>query len=365
MLTSLFPNTHARYTSLPVLGDVLENLCSWLEAHGYPPSAIGRRIEAAPFLDQYFRQQQMDSLAGHTAEQLRACLPRQKRWTPQIAYALGRSLLQHLAEQGRLASTPLTASQLLIAAYREHLERRRGFAPSTITRHTVLASDFLCFLRYDDNERSLFRVQTADLETFLVQTSQRVSRITMQKVIAILRSFMRFLAASGVIPVGLDWHLESPRHYRAERLVRALPWEDVLSLLRGIDRSTIKGCRDYAMLLLIARYGLRRCEVSSLDVDDIQWRAGVIRVPRPKVGAPLVVPLTDEAGTALVAYLRRRVGDPSERRLFLCVRAPQGPIESTAISDAFDTWARRAGVRVPGLGGPHSLRHGLAMHLLR
>ena len=332
---------------------------------GAPPSAIARRMEAAPFLDHCLRQQQIDSLSGCTADRIRACLPCQKRWTPQIACALGRSLLLYLEEQGRLESLPPTASQRLLAAYREHLERRRGFAPSTIARHTVLASDFLRFLPYDDQERSLPQVQASDLETFLVQTSHRVGRITMQKVIAILRSFLKFLAASGKIPVELDWHLDSPRHHRDERLVRALPWDDVLSLLRGIDRSTSKGCRDYAMLLLIATYGLRRSEVSSLEVDDIQWRAGVIRVPRPKIGTPLVVPLTDEAGTALVAYLRQRAGKPSERRLFLRVRAPQGPIESTAVSDVFDAWARRAGVHTPGLGGPHALRHGVAMHLLR
>jgi integrase/recombinase XerD len=365
MLTSLFPNTHTRYTTLPVIGSVLEELCSWLAARGYPPNAIARRMDAAPFLDYCFQQQQIDSLSGCPADRLRACLPRQKRWTPQMAYALGRSLLLYLAEQGRLESLPPTASQRLLAAYHEYLERRRGFAPSTIAQHTTLAGGFLRFLHYDDQERSLPQVQAGDLETFLVQTSQRVGRITIQKVTAILRSFLKFLAASGQIPAGLDRHLDSPRHHRDERLVRALPWEDVLSLLRSIDRSTSKGCRDYAMLLLIATYGLRRSEIASLEVDDIQWRAGVIRVPRPKIGTPLVVPLTKEAGTALIAYLRQRAGNPSERRLFLRVRAPQGPIEPTAVSDAFDAWARRAGVRTPGLGGPHALRHGVAMHWLR
>ena len=91
----------------------------------------------------------------------------------------------------------------------------------------------------------------------------------------------------------------------------------------------------------------------------------MIRVPRPKVGAPLAVPLTDEVGTALLAYLRHRTKGASSRRVFLRVRAPNGPIEPTAVTDAFDFWAERAGLRVPGLGGPHCLRHGLAMHLLR
>jgi integrase/recombinase XerD len=116
------------------------------------------------------------------------------------------------------------------------------------------------------------------------------------------------------------------------------------------------------MLLLIATYGLRVSEVASLDLDDIQWRARVVRVPRPKVGTPLALPLTDEVATALVAYLRHRSGKTGERRLFPRVRAPRGPVQSTAVCDAFDVWAARAGVHAPGLGGPHCLR---AVHLLR
>jgi integrase len=119
------------------------------------------------------------------------------------------------------------------------------------------------------------------------------------------------------------------------------------------------------MLLLISTYGLRRSEVSSLRLDDIQWRARVILVPRPKVGTPLAVPLTDEVATALMAYLRDRAAESGTRQLFLHVRAPRGPILPSAVGDAFDFWAAQAGVRMPGLGGPHVLRHGLAMHLLR
>ena len=140
MLTSLFPNTHTRYTSLPVLGAFLEDLCSWLKAHGYPPNAISRRMEAAPFLEKCLQEQQITLLSGCTAERLRACLPRQRRWTPQIAYALGRSLLIYLQERRALVSEPPNASEQLIYAYREHLAHVRGFAASTIARHAVVAA---------------------------------------------------------------------------------------------------------------------------------------------------------------------------------------------------------------------------------
>jgi integrase len=119
------------------------------------------------------------------------------------------------------------------------------------------------------------------------------------------------------------------------------------------------------MLLLIATYGLRRSEVASLALDDIQWRARVVSVPRPRAGAPLALPLTDEVTTALVSYLRRRTSGTSERRLFLHIWAPRGPIEPTAVTDVFYYWAAHAGSVLPGVGRPHCLRHGLDMHLLR
>ena len=365
MLTTLFPHTHARYTSLPILGGILEDLCAWLESRGYPPNAIGRRVEAAPFLEECLRHRQIQSLSGCTAAQLRACFPREKRWTPQIAYALGRSVVEYLEARGDLAPPPLTPSTRLIEAYRRYLERVRGLAPSHIQRHAQLAGDFLHFLRYDDDVDRVRHLNGVDLDTFVAEAAGRVGRITLQKVVGMLRSFLRFLAVAGNIPTGLDRYLEVPRHHRGGRLVRALPWKDVQSLLHAIDRSTVKGSRDYAMLLLIATYGLRVSEVASLTLDDVEWRAQVVRVPRPKVGAPLAVPLTDEVATALVTYLRHRSPDITERRLFLRVRAPQGPIKSTAVCDAFDVWAAHAGVPMPELGGPHCLRHGLAMHLLR
>jgi integrase len=92
---------------------------------------------------------------------------------------------------------------------------------------------------------------------------------------------------------------------------------------------------------------------------------GHMRIPRPKVGTPLLFPLTDQIASALLDDLRHNRLHSIHRRLFLRVREPQGPIASTAICDAFDAWMARAGIRLPHLGGTHCLRHALAMHLLR
>jgi integrase/recombinase XerD len=365
MLTSLFPRAHARYVSLPVLGDVLEELCVWLHARGFPPSAVRRHLEAAPYLDRYLRRRDLRALQGCTATRVQACLPRQPRWRPQTAYALGRSVLAFLQERGDLTAVPLTRTEQLCADYREYLHRVRGLARRTVTHHAAVAGDLLRFLRYDRRARGLEDLRIAEIEAFVTATGTRIGRITMQSTVAIVRSFLRFLATRREAPPGLDQHVESPRQYRGERLARALPWDAVLAVLRAIDRSTLKGRRDYAMFLLIATYGLRASEIAALDLEAIEWRARVIRVPRPKVGTPLAVPLTDDVATAALAYLREPARDPAQRRLFLRVRVPRGPITANAVGDAFDVWATQAGVRVPSLGGPHCMRHALAMHLLR
>jgi integrase len=95
----------------------------------------------------------------------------------------------------------------------------------------------------------------------------------MGQITATLRTFLRFLAATGGGPPGLDAEVESPRIYQGERLPRALAWETVRAFLRSIDRSTPKGRRDFAMFLLVATYGLRASEVRALSLDDVAWRA--------------------------------------------------------------------------------------------
>jgi integrase len=179
-----------------------------------------------------------------------------------------------------------------------------------------------------------------------------------------LRSFLRFLASRGKIARGLDSSIDTPRLYRGERLPRSLPWATVQAFLAAIDRSTPMGRRDYAMFLLIATYGLRTSEVAALRLDDIEWRARRLRVPRPKTKTPIVLPLTDEIGAALLDYLRHARPHLPHREVFLRVRAPAGPLAPTAVTEAFQAWSRRGALPIP-YQGPHCLRHSLAVHLLR
>ena len=186
-------------------------------------------------------------------------------------------------------------------------------------------------------------------------------------------------SSAGEAPTGLDTQIDTPRVYRGEQLPRALPWDTVLAFLRTIDRTSPLGRRDHTIFLLMATYGLRTCEVVTLTLDDVQWRAGRLRIPQRKTRGSLWLPLTDEVGTALLDYLRhgraalhvRRQrasfqGPPpcSYRELFLRCRTPRGVLKPTAVTEAFQAWSKRSGLAIP-FQGPHCMRHSYAVHLLR
>lgn len=179
-----------------------------------------------------------------------------------------------------------------------------------------------------------------------------------------MRNFLRFLAAEGAVPVGLDRMIERPRVYRQEHLPRSLPWPTVQAFLASIDRTSAIGRRDFTMFCLMTTYGLRSCDVVALTLDDIQWRAGRIRIRQSKTGRPLDLPLTDEVSVAIQEYLKQVPRHGAYRQVFLRVRAPSGILKPTAVIEAFQAWSRRSGLGIP-FKGAHCIRHSYALHLLR
>jgi len=277
------------------------------------------------------------------------------------------SLVVYLAERGELRTPPPSPTDQLVSSFRHYLERVRGLASSTAARNGATVAQFLQFIDHDTNPGRLQELTIVEVDAFVALMGRSLGRASMQKVVAILRAFLRFLAAQSLVSVGLHSQIDSPRCLRGERLPRALPWSSVRTLIQTIDRTTPKGLRDYAMLLLIATYGLRVSEVAALKLEHVAWRTQQILLPRPKVGTSLSLPLTDDVALALTDYLRNGRQASAHRHLFLLVHTPGSPVKSTTICDSFDSWAAHAGIRLPpkGAGGPHCLRHSLAMHLLR
>ena len=147
------------------------------------------------------------------------------------------------------------------------------------------------------------------------------------------------------------------------RATRALDWPQVQALLQSIDRKRSHGLRDYTMLFLMAACGLRSSEVVALTLDDIDWRARVLRIPQRKTRRHLILPLTDEVGDVLQRYLKKGRRPSKRRELFFRARAPFGPLNSTSVHDIFNHRIRCGGLNIPAQG-TYCLRRGFAVHRL-
>lgn len=363
MLAEFCPRIHTRYTSLRLLGSHVEGFFAWLQAEGYPPLPIRLRLHALPRLEARLRRRGVRRLEGLRGSEILRLAPRDSQDDVYLS-AVVRSLTRYLDARGVLGQEATTPCEQVITAYRTYLDRVRGLADSTLTQHCATAGDLLSFIGFDGDPTSLRALRPPQIEAFLRSATTRLCRASLQHTAAHLRSLLRFLASRGDVDRGLDAWIDTPRLYRGEQLPRALAWETVQAFLAAIDRSTPRGRRDYAMFLLIATYGLRTSEVAALRLDDLEWRARRIRVGRPKSRGPLILPLTDEVGAALVDYLRHARPDLPYREVFLRVRAPAGRLKPTAVTEAFQTWTRRGALSIP-YQGPHCLRHSVAVHLLR
>jgi integrase/recombinase XerD len=246
----------------------------------------------------------------------------------------------------------------LVQAYGEYGRAHRGVAVRTLVRDRELASDFLGFLR--SGGRSIATIRVADLDGFVDGLSARLGRRSVAGLCSSLRCFLRFLRATGRIRRDLAACIVAPRFRVDERTPRALPWESVQRILRVIPRDERRGRRDYPMFLLMAAYGLGAGEVVRLRLDDVDWRAGVLHVRRPKTAVPIELPLLPAVARALASYLRRgRPRTAAARELFVTVGLPHRALTSSVLRHQASKYARRAGVVVAELGA-HVFRHSYA-----
>ncbi len=206
--------------------------------------------------------------------------------------------------------------------------------------------------------RRLASISAKDLDRCVAQLCKQMSKGTVADGCSAIRAFLRFLHATGKAPTNQAVLVAGPRVRRMERPPRALPWPDVRRIVQSVDRSTAMGQRDYALLLLIAAYGLRAGEALQIRVEDVDFRGGVLRVHRSKTGVETLLPLLPAVARALLDHLRRgRPRKTASREIFLRARAPFKPLSCAgAVGHILRKHAAAAGVSAPFLGS-HALRH--------
>lgn len=248
----------------------------------------------------------------------------------------------------------------VLAGYRSYQLHERGLSSATVDGYERRARRLLAD-RVGLDGLELDRLTAAEVTAFLARECPLRGAGDAQLLVAAMRSLLRYLHVTGLIAAPLEWAVPAVATVHGRVLPRALEPAVVAALLASCDRRRTIGRRNYAILLLLARLGLRAGEVAGLCLDDINWRAGEVLV-HGKGGREDVLPLPVDVGQALASYLQRRpVRSDGFRALFLKVVAPVGPMSRCSIGAVVRQACWRVGVeRV----GPHRLRHTLACQML-
>ena len=370
------PWTIKDLTAAEIAPDWLKPCCNeflqTLAGQGYAPATMRTYDAAARLLCREVARQRLreGELVGRTlskahAAALKAMHPSkysQKRYC--LERFIDALVAAGVAERPKPPKKALTAIERLAVEYEAYLREQRGLTEATIYHCMRFLDRFMTF-RFGEKLGNLNDITPDDIVRFLREVMSRKSPYRDRTPPTHLRSLFRFLFWSGKTKRDLASSLPRVAMGRASHLSRALPPEEIERLVDAVWGSDAVGRRNYAMLMILARLGLRAPEVIAIQLDDIDWRAGTILI-RGKGKRHDRMPLPEDAGKAIVDYIRNgRRG--SSRALFVANKPPYRPfvnaqILNTTLRAAF----RENGLRPPQKYiGAHLLRHSLATDMLR
>lgn len=243
-----------------------------------------------------------------------------------------------------------------------YLRDERGLRDATIEQYGHHLWPFDAYLTRI-GLKDLHALSSVVLSGFLTERGPQLKPNGIRNCCGVLRVFLRYLHREGVVDRDLSPTVEAAPAYRLAHLPRSITWDEVRQMLDEIDRRTIVGRRDYAMLVLLVTYGLRAREVAALTLDDIDWHHDRLRIPERKAGHSTAYPLSPLVGSAIVEYLKGGRPQTSSRRVFFRAMAPYVPITYTAVGCRAAHYLHKAGIVVPRAGS-HTLRHSCVQRLV-
>lgn len=255
----------------------------------------------------------------------------------------------------------------IVLEYDKWLRDLRGLHPKTRSGRTALALQFLTSLGPRFDQKGLAQLSVRHIDAYLKERCRGLRRTSIKEHAVRLRDFLRYLYRCGRTAADLSSAVIGPRVYEHENIPSALRAEEVRRVLE-VTRKDLSpvGLRDYAILTLLATYGLRSAEIVSLRLEDIDWRRDVLRVRHAKTGMYSELPLLREPGEALLRYLEETRPRSAHREVFLGIRAPRRPFKrGSTLYSAIVVRLRAAGIAPQGRRGPHAFRHARAVSLLR
>jgi integrase/recombinase XerD len=336
-----------------------------LTALGYAPLSAANQLRVMAHLSRWLGQEGLTP-QELTPERAEAFLSSRRAlgYTCWLSERGLTPLLSYLRRLG-VAPTPVfqppgTPAGILVEDYRCYLVRERGLVATTVAQYGETARLFLSRCVNHTGELELEAVTAAEVTEFVMRECPTRSVGTAKLLVTGLRSLLRFLHIEGYTAISLAPAVPGVAGWRGSSLPRALPVGQVEQLLASCDERPV-GRRDFAILVVLARLGLRAAEVAALEMGDIDWRAGELLI-RGKGRREERLPLPGDVGEAIVTYLRRGRPACSDRALFVRANAPHRRVTASAIRGVVRNACDRAGL--PQVGA-HRLRHTVATEMLR
>ena len=358
--------------SRPLEGPLAAHIGSfaeWASEQGYALYSLRRQVLVAACFSRWLGQNGVRVRSVSTEHAAQYLQYRARRVRPHRGDAAAlRYLIEFLRRGGVIRAkkvpTPRpTPVERCTQAFEHYLRDERVLATATIINYVPFIRGFLkdCF---GDGTVKLSRLCAGDVVRFVQRQAPRLHPKRAKLLTAALRSFLQYARYRGEVTVDLAAAVPVVANWSMTSLPRAIGTDQVRQLLASIDRSTAVGRRDYAILLLLARLGLRSGEVAFLELDDIDWNVGQLTV-RGKSGQRSELPLPAEVGKAIAAYLWRGRPNSASRRVFLRAKAPlRGFRGASGVGSIVRHSLQRADVKAP-TQGTHQFRHGLATEMLR
>ena len=349
-------------------GRHLDGFAAWLHSRAYKRRPAQLRVRGVAHFGHWHAmkktsletldEREIDAFADHC----RRCRCRhdfggRARYNSEAA----RLFVNYLRDQGAVPKKEAIVRQRnrLVCEFANWMRRHRGIAESTLKNYLSVISSLVNTLGDDPARYTVDRVRD-----FVAKESARCGFSQARAIATPTRVFLRFLTANGLTETCLASTIETPANWTLSSLPRYISAEDVDRLIAVCDPGTPAGARDRAIILLLARLGLRAQDTRELRLQDVDWSNGRIRV-MGKGRRETWLPLPQEAGDAMLHYLVQVRPPVDEEHVFLRVHAPIAPFPSSgAISKIVRRAIQRSGITTPSMGA-HLLRHSAATQMLR
>jgi len=368
------PYTLKKLRSAP-LGKLLEDFCCWMLDCGFSRGVIRYHLSNVSYLNEFLletdRTPRKIVNSKDIARFFRAYPARCRNRTSReshlrrVRYSVNR-FVGYLREASLFASLPQQASyQPLLDSYLKWMRDHQNAAEGTLEVRARSIERFLRWLGPKASVPGLKRLGSEQVEAFFLAYAQRMGRAARRSMQSALRTFFRFCQHRGYIQRPLDRAVPTLRTYKLNTVPRGLTDSQAQIVLRGIDRKSDVGRRDYSIIHLLYTYGVRGGQIRSLRLEDIDWVNNRILFKASKQGKDVRMPLAPDVGKSLLDYLKNARPRSSSPQVFLTCRAPYHPLpHSNALSTIVDRHIRAAGIEVQSKGS-HVFRHCFATRMLQ